>query len=132
MLKEQHNPRAIADNRLVANKTAMTGAMAKVQALVGYNFERALAMGDKPSVAEVGLIADDVLAQLPAAITYEGPQRIKHYSQAALIALLVEAIKELKAQVDAIPTTPPVTARASTAKVVPPAPTAPVVEDVPL
>lgn len=96
-MREQHNPRAEADARMVANKTALTGALAKVGALVGYEFDRAAAMGYKPSIAEVGLIADDVLAQLPAAVTYEGPNRIKHYSQTAVLALLVEAVKELQA-----------------------------------
>lgn len=104
-----------SDARLKSNKVPLTGAMAMLAGLQGYYYDKAMYLGNAPTKHEVGLIAQDVEAVLPEAITKEGAQGIRMISQSAMIAMLVEAVKELKAQVDAI-VIPPVTARIAAVK----------------
>lgn len=91
-----------SDARLKQNIERLTGALDKVSQLHGYTFE----MIDKPGERKTGVIAQEVEAVLPEAITYRATQdgtdeyRVVAYGNMA--GLLIEAINELKAEVDGI------------------------------
>ncbi len=60
----------------------------------------AAALGKEPGAPDAGVIADEVEAVFPdLVVTKEG---YKHVNYAGLIGLLIEAVKELKAENDAL------------------------------
>ncbi len=81
-----------SDARLKTDLERIGGALDKVSALTGYTFTR-LSTGAR----ETGLIAQDVQAVLPEAVTDNDGTLSLAYGN--LAGLLVEAIKELRAEV---------------------------------
>lgn len=82
-----------SDARLKSNIAPITAALAKVQALTGVTFTMA-----GSDVRQMGLIAQEVQAVAPEAVVEaEGILRLAYGN---LVGLLVEAIKDLAAQVD--------------------------------
>lgn len=89
------NVTAYSDRRLKKDFEVIPNAMAKVNALTGYNFTR-LDSGER----HTGLIAQDVQAVLPEAVIENDGHLALAYGN--LVGLLVEAIKELKREVDGL------------------------------
>lgn len=116
-----------SDARLKSNLVPLTGALAMLAEIQGYYYDKALYLGNAPIKHEAGVIAQEVEAVFPVAVTKEGSQDIRTVSQSAMIALLLEAIKELQAQVASILSV------ARVARTAPPvAPAAPVIKEVKL
>lgn len=95
----------LSDSRVKTNLVALPDALAKVKTLTGYTYDRTdLVEGEL--VPSVGLIAQDVEAVLPIAVAetdsvHEG-QTLKNLNYNGVIALLVNAVKELSAEVEAL------------------------------
>lgn len=88
-----------SDKRLKTKLAKLAGSLDKVRRLTGYEFDKAASLGSDVVHREVGLLADDVQAVLPCAVRESADEdAIKTISPSALIALLVEAIKELDAR----------------------------------
>lgn len=82
-----------SDARLKSNIAPITAALAKVQALTGVTFTMA-----GSDVRQMGLIAQEVQAVAPEAVVEAAG--ILRLAYGNLVGLLVEAIKDLAAQVD--------------------------------
>jgi hypothetical protein len=100
-----------SDARLKDFKGTIPNALAKVQLLNGYYFtenEKAKELGYNNDKMQVGVSAQEVEAVLPEVITdapinanFEGADyKTVYYDK--LVPLLIEAIKELKAEIDAL------------------------------
>jgi|GEM_PF-3008872 len=87
------NITAYSDIKLKENLEAIPNALAKVQALTGYTFDR-----KDTGERQTGLIAQDVEKVLPEAVGENNGTMTLAYGN--LVGLLVEAIKELKAEVE--------------------------------
>lgn len=88
-----------SDVRLKSNLEPLSDALAKVCSLKGWTYDKKLAL-DSEAVyrRETGLIAQDVQKVLPSAVhAVEGD--LLTLSSSALVALLVEAVKELSEKV---------------------------------
>lgn len=88
-----------SDARLKSNLEPLSDALAKVCSLKGWTYDKKLAL-DSEAVyrRETGLIAQDVQKVLPSAVhAVEGD--LLTLSSSALVALLVEAVKELSEKV---------------------------------
>ena len=85
---------AYSDERLKDNIVTIGNAVEKVSALRGVTFTR-----KEDGLASTGLIAQDVHAALPEAVLTDedGMLSVKYGN---LVGLLVEAIKELKAEIE--------------------------------
>ncbi len=89
----------VSDQRLKDNVREIADALGKLRGLRGVSFDwRANAPACAGSRA-AGLIAQDVEAVLPQAVC-EGPEGWKGIDTTAVIALLVQAIKEQQAMID--------------------------------
>lgn len=91
-----------SDKRLKSNFKEITTPLHKVCSLNGriYNKKLSLTSEDIGDV-EAGVIAQEVEAVLPEAVkTNKEEGNLKSVSPSAMIALLVEAVKELKAELD--------------------------------
>ena len=89
-----------SDARLKSDIAPISDALAKVQALTGVTFTMT-----GSDVRQMGLIAQDVQAVAPEAVVEaEGILRLAYGN---LVGLLVEAIKDLAAQVDQLKRTAP-------------------------
>ena len=91
----QSNVTAYSDIRLKKDLTKIDNALAKVESLTGYTFTRV-----DTDQRQTGLIAQDVQKVLPEAVMDDGERLSLAYGH--LAGLLVEAIKELKTEVDAL------------------------------
>lgn len=99
-----------SDTRVKKNRLVIEGALDKVDALTGYTYDRIdMVEYDTGVPRKAGVIAQDVLNVLPEAVivprNYDreamtGDNLTLHTD--ALIGLLVNAVKELKAKVDAL------------------------------
>ena len=91
------NVTAYSDRRLKDNIQQIEGAVEKVQKLSGNTYTR----NDLPDTERryAGVIAQEVEAVLPEAVS-EAEDGTKTVDYNATIALLIEAVKELKAEVD--------------------------------
>lgn len=91
-----------SDVRLKSNLEPLSDALAKVCSLKGWTYDKKLALdSDAVYRRETGLIAQDVQKVLPSAVhAVEGD--LLTLSSSALVALLVEAVKELSAKVEAL------------------------------
>jgi hypothetical protein len=82
----------VSDSRTKSNIQAMTGALAKINALVGKRFER-------NGRQEVGFIAQEVEAVIPEAVVtiaeHNGLTDAKALHHGSILSVLVEAVKEL-------------------------------------
>ena len=100
------NVTAYSDRRVKANIERIPDALNKVCKLNGYTYERTdlafdEATGEKQVVRQAGVIAQEVLEVLPEVVT--GSEEL-HYGVAYgnMVSLLIEAIKELKDEVDSL------------------------------
>ena len=100
------NVTAYSDRRVKANLEVIPDALTKVCKLNGYTYERTdlgfdEATGEKQVVRQAGVIAQEVLEVLPEVVT--GSEE-HHYGVAYgnMVSLLIEAIKELKGEVDSL------------------------------
>ena len=98
------NVTAYSDIRVKENIELIPNALDKVCKLNGYTFDRTDVTFDEHGVAETpvrqtGVIAQEVLEVLPEAVIGDEEG---HYSVAYgnMVGLLIESIKELKAEVD--------------------------------
>jgi hypothetical protein len=87
------NITAFSDIRLKTDLEAIPDALAKVQALTGYTFERT-DTGDR----QTGVIAQEVQKVLPEAVSDTGEYMSVAYGN--MVGLLIEAIKEQQAQIE--------------------------------
>lgn len=88
------NVTAYSDSRIKTDLTEITDALSKVQQLTGYTYTRT-----DTGRRETGLVAQDVLDVLPEAV---GQGEILSLAYGNLVGLLVQAIKELAAEVQAL------------------------------
>ena len=88
------NVTAYSDARIKTNIVRITSALAKVEQLNGYTFDRT----DINTPRQTGVIAQEVLKVLPEAVlgTEEGTYGVAYGN---MVGLLIEAIKELRAEV---------------------------------
>jgi hypothetical protein len=91
-----------SDATLKTNVAQLNGALAKVCAIRGVNFEFIAEQLSKPDQGvQVGVIAQEVEAQFPEiVVTHEGGIKSVRYDR--LVAPLIEAVKELKTELDAV------------------------------
>lgn len=92
------NVTAYSDRRVKSNLAKITNALAKVASINGYTFTRT-DLFDKERVYG-GVIAQEIEAVLPEAIFDNGNMKSVDYN--ATIGLLIEAIKQLKSEVDSL------------------------------
>jgi hypothetical protein len=88
------NITAYSDTRLKKNIKVIDHALEKVNQLSGYTFDRI----DLDTGRQTGVIAQEVLAVLPEAVT-ENTDGIYSVSYGNMVGLLIESIKELTQQV---------------------------------
>jgi hypothetical protein len=95
---------AFSDRRAKDNITIITGALDKIEKLNGVTFTWNDKTGDKENVgrASAGLIAQEVEEVLPEAVRTNEETGMKAVAYNATIGLLVEAMKELNAKVNAL------------------------------
>jgi hypothetical protein len=98
------NITAYSDRRVKTNIELIPNALEKVCKLNGYTFDRTDGGNDidgnpLPVLRQTGVIAQEVLEVLPEAVT--GSEE-EHYSVAYgnMVGLLIESVKELKAEID--------------------------------
>ena len=84
-----------SDSRLKDNVEPITDALAIVEQINGVTYSL---ISDDKKIRHVGLIAQDVEAVMPEAVL-ENENGIKSVAYGNLVGLLVEAIKELRAEV---------------------------------
>lgn len=89
------NITAYSDRSMKKDLEVIPSALSKVSALTGYNFTR-IDSGER----HTGLIAQDVQAVLPEAVMESEGKLSVAYGN--LVGLLVEAIKELKREIDGL------------------------------
>ena len=89
------NITANSDLRLKKDLTVIDNALAKVQQLTGYTYTR-IDTGDR----QTGIIAQDLEKVLPEAVLQNSEYKSVAYGN--IVGLLIEAIKELKAEVNAL------------------------------
>jgi hypothetical protein len=87
------NVTAFSDSRLKTDLEVIPDALNKVQQLTGYNYTRI-----DTGVRQTGLIAQDLQKVLPEAVINNGEYLSVAYGN--LVGLLVEAIKELKQEIE--------------------------------
>jgi hypothetical protein len=92
------NVTAYSDIRVKTNLEVITTALARVNKLTGYTFDRT----DIETDRQTGLIAQDVLEVLPEAVTQDPETGHYHVAYGNIVGLLVESIKELKKEVDTL------------------------------
>jgi hypothetical protein len=87
-----------SDRKLKENITPILNALSKVSSISGNNFNWSAKSGKNGS--DVGVIAQEVLAVLPEAVVKDKTTDSLYVCYDKLIPLLVEAVKELKSEVD--------------------------------
>ena len=94
----------VSDDRLKTNRLNITDALDKVASLSGFTFnfnETAAGYGYNTEELQVGVSAQEVQAVLPEAVKpapVDSEYNTVQYEK--LVPLLIEAIKELKAEVE--------------------------------
>lgn len=88
------NVTAYSDRRVKTNIELIPNALEKVMLLNGYTFDRT----DIETKRQTGVIAQEVLAVLPEAVTGDSENYSVAYGN--LVGLLIEAIKEQQKQID--------------------------------
>ncbi len=89
-----------SDERLKRNLVKLNSALDKVDQLNGYSYEKRMSLeSEEYNTKEVGLIAQELQVVLPDAVS-EGKDDLLKISPSAVNALLVEAIKELRREVN--------------------------------
>jgi hypothetical protein len=88
-----------SDSRLKDNLTPITNPVDKIKSLRGVEFD--WNSGEQVGTHDVGLIAQDVEAVLPEAVTTQ-EDGYKNLAYTKVIPLLVEAMKEQQAMIEAL------------------------------
>tara|TARA_R110000765_G_scaffold234770_1_gene337791 strand:- start:39 stop:491 length:453 start_codon:yes stop_codon:yes gene_type:complete len=99
------NVTAYSDIRLKDNIEVIPDAMAKVKALRGVTFDRNdfipdAETGVMPETRQAGVIAQEVEKVLPEVVMTNASDGIKTVAYGNMVGLLIEAIKELKSEID--------------------------------
>ena len=88
---------ANSDERLKENIETIDNALEKVSQMRGVYFD----LKEQPGVRKTGVIAQEVERVLPEVVkTSEEGDQIKSVAYANMVGVLIEAVKELKAEVD--------------------------------
>ena len=90
------NVTAYSDRRLKTNLNVIENAVHKVKQLTGYTFDRIDVKG-----RHTGIIAQDLELVLPEAVQ-SNESGIKSVAYGNMVGLLIEAIKELKREIDGL------------------------------
>jgi len=93
------NVTAYSDGRLKKDIKVIEGALGKVLSIRGITFSRT---DDKKSVRYAGVIAQELEKVLPEVVSYNESNDVKSVAYGNITALLIEAIKELKLEIDDI------------------------------
>ena len=98
---------AASDDRLKTNRETIPNALEKVLSLSGFTFtwnEKAVELGFVPEVSQVGVSAQQVQSVLPEAVKQQelDGEEILTVKYEKLVPILIEAIKELNAKVEAL------------------------------
>ena len=98
---------AASDDRLKTNREVIPNALEKVLSLSGFTFtwnEKAVELGFVPEVSQVGVSAQQVQSVLPEAVKQQelDGEEILTVKYEKLVPILIEAIKELNAKVEAL------------------------------
>jgi len=88
---------ALSDQRYKQNITPLYNCLDSVCSLTGYSYTRT---DYKPGESQIGLIAQEVNQVYPQAVNYDTESDIYSLNYTALIAPLVQSIKELREQVN--------------------------------
>jgi collagen type VII alpha len=97
-LTATHNVTAYSDERLKDNIVVIDGALEKVSQLRGVTYNRT---DTEEPFRQTGVIAQEVEKVLPeAVITADDEMQTKSVAYGNMVGLLIEAIKELKTEVD--------------------------------
>jgi hypothetical protein len=96
---------AASDDRLKTNRTTISNALQKVLSLSGFTFnwnEKAISLGFVGGISQVGVSAQQVQEVLPEAVKKEklNDEEILIVKYEKIVPLLIEAIKELKNEID--------------------------------
>ena len=89
-----------SDARYKTNITRLTGVLDKLEQVQGVAFEwndHSASLGATPGAREIGLLAQEVEAVFPELVTTSGDAGCKALDYGRLTAVLLEAVKELKA-----------------------------------
>jgi hypothetical protein len=97
-IRNRGNVVTSSDRRLKYNLERITDAVEKIKALTGYTYDRADRSG-----RQTGLVAQDVAAVLPEATGFDGDGYM-HVAYGNIMGLVVEAIKDLAAEVEKLKT----------------------------
>jgi hypothetical protein len=89
---------ANSDERIKDDFKVIDGALDRVDQLTGYTYERT----DIETDRKTGLIAQEVLKVLPEAVKYNADTDRYSLAYGNMMGLMVEAIKELKQEVEAL------------------------------
>lgn len=91
-----------SDERLKSNFSKIESALDKVDLLEGMIYDKAEYIGGEPTTREAGLVAQQLQKVLPEAVTTSEDTKgneILGVSSSAVVALLVNAIKELREEI---------------------------------
>ncbi|WOL25142.1 long tail fiber protein distal subunit [Klebsiella phage iPHaGe-KPN-12i] len=91
-----------SDERLKSNLSKIESALDKVDLLEGVIYDKSEHIGGEPTSREAGLVAQQLQAVLPEAVTKGEDTKgneILSVSSSAVVALLVNAIKELREEI---------------------------------
>jgi len=88
---------ALSDQRYKQNIIPLTNCLDSICSLTGYSYTR---NDYKPGESQIGLIAQEVKPVFPQAVNYDETSDIYSLNYTALIAPLVQSIKELREQVN--------------------------------
>jgi hypothetical protein len=93
-----------SDERLKSNVRQVEGALEKLERIRGVAFEQAetespFALGGVPGQPSIGVLAQEIEEVFPELVSiYEPEQEYKAVNYDGLTSVLIEAVKELKAQ----------------------------------
>jgi len=87
---------ALSDRRYKQNIVPLSNCLDSICSLTGYSYTRT---DYKPGESQIGLIAQEVDQVYPQAVNYDSESDIYSLNYTALIAPLVQSIKELREQV---------------------------------
>jgi hypothetical protein len=99
------NVTAYSDRAVKTNFEVIPNALEKVKSISGYTYDRTDFVvdeetGEMPDTRQAGVIAQEVEKILPEVVC--GEEGNKGVAYGNMVALLIEAIKELSAEVDAL------------------------------
>jgi hypothetical protein len=97
-------PPTPSDARLKTHVVPMTNALEKIEHIRGVSYEwnkAAVMVGRWPGQNDIGVLAQEVESVVPEAVT-TGLDGYKRVDYSKLTPTLIEAVKELKAEVDAL------------------------------